>query len=148
RSRKRVARCRASTRCGRGRLDACPDGRSHRITERRRHRGGRLLRSRAPAPHSPGPSPVTGSGLNALPDPVVHRAAVPRIIDANDAAGRLVGRPREDLLGSSMADTFSPRGTGGEALLADGWHSSTRLRSVTAIPEHEVTIAGPDGDRM
>ena len=87
------------------------------------------------------------SGLNALPDPVVRLDAERRIIDANDAAGRLVGRAREDLLGASMADTFSPRGTGGEALLADGWHSSTRLRSVTAIPEHEVTIAGPDGDR-
>jgi signal transduction histidine kinase len=42
---------------------------------------------------------------------------------------------------------MSPRGRDGEALLAQGWHPSASLRSVTTIPEHEVTIATSDGDR-
>lgn len=88
------------------------------------------------------------SPLDALPDPVVHLDADRRIVDANDAAGQLVGRTRDEMLGRPMADSFAPRGSSGETLLTDDWHSSARLRSVTVIPEHDVTIAGPDGDRI
>jgi PAS domain S-box-containing protein len=84
--------------------------------------------------------------LDELPDPVVRVDADRRIVEANDAAGRLIGCKRDDLVGRSLVDAFSPRGTNGEALLAKGWHPSARLRSVNVIPDQEVTIASPDGD--
>src|SRR5204862_548425 len=34
----------------------------------------------------------------------------------------------------------------GTPLLVDAWHPSTRLRSVTGIPEHEVTITSATGN--
>ncbi|HEY2812079.1 MAG TPA: ATP-binding protein [Acidimicrobiales bacterium] len=86
------------------------------------------------------------SPLDALPDAVVHLDGDRRIVDANEVASRLVGKPRPELVGAAMADVFAPRGSDGEMLLADSWHRSTRLRSVQAIPEHEVTIKTPAGD--
>ncbi len=87
------------------------------------------------------------SVLDQLPDPTVRLDRERCIVDANEAAARLAGRTVDDLLGTSMAEVFAPRASDGTKLLADGWHRSTRLRSVSAIPEHEVTITTAEGDR-
>jgi len=59
---------------------------------------------------------------------------------------RLAGTSADEIVGRPMADVFKPRGRDGGPLLADGWHPSARLRSVTGIPEHEVTVASSNGD--
>jgi signal transduction histidine kinase len=87
------------------------------------------------------------SPLDELPDPVVRLDRNRNIVEANTAALRLAGRREDELVGAPMSTAFKPRGNDGEELLADGWHRSTALRSVTAIPEHEVTIATTEGDR-
>jgi len=84
--------------------------------------------------------------FDLVPDPVVRLDAERRIVEANAAAAKLAGCDANDLVGKTLADVFSPRGPDGSPLLADGWHRSTVLRSVVAIPEHEVTIAAPSGD--
>ena len=90
--------------------------------------------------------PRPTSALDVLPDPVVRLDGSRCIADANEAAARLAGRPRAELVGAPIVDVFKPRNRDGEALLATGWHRSARLRSVTEMPEHEVTIATPHGD--
>src|SRR6476659_8033867 len=87
------------------------------------------------------------SPLDRLPDPVLQLDAQRRIVDANEAATRLAGRDRDELVGTPLAKAFAPKGLDGEALLVEGWHSSARLRSVTIIPEQEVTVATAGGDR-
>jgi PAS domain S-box-containing protein len=84
--------------------------------------------------------------FDLLPDPVVRLDADRCIVEVNDAAARLVGLPRTDLIGKPMTDVFAPKGRDGTPMLVDGWHSSARLLSVVGIPEHEVTIRSADGD--
>jgi signal transduction histidine kinase len=84
--------------------------------------------------------------FDALPDAVIRLDADRCIVEANDATARLAGVAPSALLGRPLSDVFEPRGRDGSALLADTWHRSTRLRSVTTIPEHEVTIKSVDGD--
>ncbi len=89
---------------------------------------------------------MTASGYDAIPDPIVRLDGDRCIVEANEAAGHLAGHPATALVGRALADVFAPRGRDGTPLLADGWHRSTALRSVTGIPEHEVTITGAQGD--
>ena len=84
--------------------------------------------------------------LDALPDPVVRVDGDRRIVEANEAALRLAGRPSDGVVGQLLSDVFAPRGRDGTPLLVDAWHASSRLRSVTGIPEHEVTISSASGD--
>jgi signal transduction histidine kinase len=84
--------------------------------------------------------------FDALPDPVVRLDAERRIVEANQAAARLAGTSLDEIVGRPLSDVFKPRGRDGGPLLADGWHSSARLRSVTGIPEQEVTVASANGD--
>ena len=51
------------------------------------------------------------SPLDVLPDPVVHLDAGRNIVDANEAATRLVGRAREEILGTPLTKAFAPRGS-------------------------------------
>lgn len=83
---------------------------------------------------------------DAFPDAVVRLDAERCIVEANDAAARLAGVAPGDLIGRPMSEAFAPRARDGTALLTESWHSSTRLRSVTGIPEHEVTITSRDDD--
>ena len=87
-----------------------------------------------------------GSPLDALADPVLRLDANRCIVEANEAAGRLAGTPAGELVGRPLIEVFAPRRRDGTPLLVDGWHRSTRLRSVTGIPEHEVTVTSADGD--
>jgi PAS domain S-box-containing protein len=85
-------------------------------------------------------------GFDDLPDAIVWLDAERRIVEANVAAGRLAGRTTAEIAGQSLTEVFAPRARDGSPILADGWHRSTRLRSVVGIPEHEVMIASADGD--
>ena len=84
--------------------------------------------------------------FDALPDPVVRLDADRRIVEANQAAVHLAGVSADEIVGRPLSDVFKPRGRDGGPLLADGWHPSAALHSVTGIPELEVTIASANGD--
>ena len=84
--------------------------------------------------------------LDLLPDPVVRLDAGNVVVAANRAATELArGAP---LVGTRLADVLDPRDREGQSLLGDCWPASASLRSVTAVPEHRVTVAGPDGERI
>src|SRR5205807_3845996 len=75
-----------------------------------------------------------------LPDAVLRVAAERRVVVANRAVTELTGYRIDELEGSRLEDVLDPRGGDGKPLLSDGWHPSTRLRSVGRIPEQEVRI--------
>src|SRR5213078_1190144 len=78
--------------------------------------------------------------VDQLPDAVLRVDADRRVVEANQAATELTGYTREELEGSRLEDLLDPRGRDGKPLLEDGWHRSTRLRTVARIPEQEVRI--------
>jgi PAS domain S-box-containing protein len=83
-----------------------------------------------------------------LPDAVLRVDADRRVTEANQAAAALTGYSQEELEGSILDDLLDPRGRDGKPLLAQGWHTSTRLRSVARIPEQEVRIRGANDGRL
>src|SRR5881392_221951 len=78
--------------------------------------------------------------VDQLPDAVLCVDADRRVVDANQAATELTGYSRDELQGHRLEDLLDPRGRDGKPLLEDGWHRSTRLRTVARIPEQEVRI--------
>jgi len=78
--------------------------------------------------------------VNQLPDAVLCVDADRRVVEVNEAATELTGYTRQELEGNRLEDLLDPRGRDGKPLLAEGWHRSTRLRSVARIPEQEVRI--------
>ena len=78
--------------------------------------------------------------IDQLPDAVLRVDADRRVVEANQAATELTGYSQQELQGSRLEDLLDPRGRDGKPLLSDGWHRSTRLRSVARIPEQEVRI--------
>jgi signal transduction histidine kinase len=86
------------------------------------------------------------TALDDLPDAIVRVDAERHIVEANAAALRLAGRPANEITGQALVDVFAPRSRDGSPILSEGWHPSSRLRSVVGIPEHEVTIAAAGGD--
>jgi PAS domain S-box-containing protein len=75
-----------------------------------------------------------------LPDAVLRVDADRRVMEANQAATELTGYSHDELQGSTLEELLDPRGRDGKPLFSDGWHPSTRLRSVARIPEQEVRI--------
>ncbi len=90
----------------------------------------------------------TVSDLDRLPDAVLQCDGARIVRAANAAALHLLGYPAEEILGHDVAELLAPRGADGELLLVDGWHRSTRLRSVGRIPEHEVRLRTADGSEL
>ena len=84
--------------------------------------------------------------LDLLPDPVVRLDAGNVVVAANRAAVELAGGAA--LVGRQLADVLDPRDSDGRSLLGDCWPASASMRSVTAVPEHVVTVAGADGERI
>src|SRR5437763_1891285 len=88
------------------------------------------------------------SDVDQLPDAVLRVDADRRVVEANQAATELTGYSRQELEGSRLEDLLDPRGRDGKPLLSDGWHPSTRLRSVARIPEQEVRIRGANDGHL
>ena len=81
-----------------------------------------------------------GIDVDLLPDAVVHLDADRRVQAVNRAAVSLTGYGEDELLGCSFDELLEPRRVDGERLWANGWHSSTRLRSVVRIPEQRIRL--------
>ncbi|MDQ2827283.1 MAG: PAS domain-containing protein, partial [Actinomycetota bacterium] len=82
------------------------------------------------------------SAVDRLPDAVLELDADRRVVSANAAVTELTGLAREAIVGRPLAEALRPRDTAGHDLCAVGWDRSTRLRSVTRIPEREVRLRG------
>jgi hypothetical protein len=81
-----------------------------------------------------------GDLLDALPDAVLHLDGGHAVLAANDTACRLTGYSRQGLLGQDCCALLVARRRDGHRVIADGWHSSTRLRGVRSMSEQEITI--------
>jgi signal transduction histidine kinase len=86
--------------------------------------------------------------LDRLPDAVLELDGGCRVRRANSAAAALTGLPTEELVGCLVSEALEPRSSDGRSLMADGWHPSARLRSVTRIPEQEVWIRAAGGRQV
>ena len=86
--------------------------------------------------------------IDLLPDAVFILDADRRLRAANRAASQLTGHPVAGLVGRAPADALECRGADGRPLWDDGWHPSAHLRSVRAIPEHEVHLRAADGTEV
>ena len=96
---------------------------------------------------------MTGSGggdvdIDRLPDAVFEVDGAGRITAANAAATTLTGCRRDELVGQLLSTALQPRDSDGRSLLAQGWHSSARLRSVTRIPEQEAWLRAAGGRQV
>jgi signal transduction histidine kinase len=67
------------------------------------------------------------------------------VVDANAVAATLLDRPLDDLRGTSCSALVVGADSDGVPRWASGWDPAARLRSVRAIPEHELTLLRPDG---
>ena len=88
---------------------------------------------------------VADALLDRLPDGVLVLDVDRRITAANRAASEITGFDLDALVGQRCVDLLDPRGRDGRAIWTDGWHRSTRLRSVRSLPEQEVTLQRADG---
>jgi signal transduction histidine kinase len=86
------------------------------------------------------------ASIDLIPDPIVRLDQDRCIVEANEAAARLVGRSVAELIGEPCASVLAPRAADGTPLLVDSWHPSAKLTAVHALPEHQVTIATAGGD--
>src|SRR4051812_28773362 len=86
--------------------------------------------------------------VDQLPDAVLRVDADRPVVEADQAAPELTGYTRQELEGNRLEDLLDPRGRDGKPLLSDGWHPSTRLRSVARIPEQEVRIRGANNGHL
>jgi PAS domain S-box-containing protein len=83
--------------------------------------------------------------LDALPDAVLHLDCDQQVVGANRAALRLTGFTGRELSGRRWGDVLDARDHDGRPVGREGWHRSTVLRSVRAIPEQIVTVTRADG---
>ncbi|MGH9282454.1 MAG: ATP-binding protein, partial [Acidimicrobiales bacterium] len=87
------------------------------------------------------------SPYDALPDAVLCLDRDRRIVEANTAAADLTGYPVDRLVGQS-GEMLIPRSKDGHPLLEGAWHRSARLRSVTRLPEQDITLVRSDGEAV
>jgi PAS domain S-box-containing protein len=90
-------------------------------------------------------APAGDLRVDRLPDAVVEVDADCRIRMANAAAARLTGFSIDEMVGRPLSGALEPRKPDGGALIVGGWHPSTRLRSVSRMPEQEVWLRGAGG---
>jgi PAS domain S-box-containing protein len=86
-----------------------------------------------------------GRLADLLPDAVLRLDPAGRIVDANTMASHLTGYPGTTLVGAVCAELLDPQTPDGRPLLAEGFHRSARLRSVTGLPEQAVRLLRADG---
>ncbi|HEX3426301.1 MAG TPA: ATP-binding protein [Acidimicrobiales bacterium] len=83
--------------------------------------------------------------LDALPDAVLQLDGSHRVVAINATASRLTGYPSQRLIGADCRTLLEPRSRDGHLVWSDGWHRSTRLRSVRTMPEQDITIRSASG---
>ena len=83
-----------------------------------------------------------------LPDAVFELDADGRVRAVNQAAARLTGYPADAMIGSRPGELLDCRTPDGRSLSDGDWHPSSRLRSVVAMPEHEVRMRAADGSEV
>lgn len=84
--------------------------------------------------------------IDELPDGVLVIDADLVVAGANRAAVTILGAgDAATLIGRSLVEALDPRGRDGKPLLVEGWSPSARLRSVSGIPEQEITVRRGDG---
>jgi hypothetical protein len=88
---------------------------------------------------------VADLDADLLPDAVVRLDAARVVVAANAAATALAGGP---LMGQPLADTLEPVDNDGRGLFGTCWPSSSALRSVTTMPEQDLTVRSADGERF
>ena len=88
------------------------------------------------------------SCVEELPDGVLTLDAGLVITAANPAVATLTGHAVDSLVGRGVTEALDPRDEEGASLLGDGWHRSTRLRTVARLPEQEVLVRRPDGSEV
>jgi len=86
-----------------------------------------------------------GQAWASLPDAVLDLDVSGRVVAVNPAACRLTGYSASGLVGRRCAETLAARDSYGHRLLDDGWHPSSRLRSVRHLPEQAVVLRRADG---
>jgi signal transduction histidine kinase len=84
--------------------------------------------------------------LDLLPDAVLRLDANRRITEANAAAADLTGYSIDELVGAECDALLEPRKRDGSPAFDNGWHGSTSLRSVRALPEQEITLRRNDDE--
>ena len=82
---------------------------------------------------------------NLLPDAMLELDADRRLRAVNAAAATLTGFAPHEMVGRSVEELLSPRRSDGQPVWADGWPASTRLASVTRIPEQRVRLRTASG---
>jgi PAS domain S-box-containing protein len=85
-------------------------------------------------------TPTDGALLDDLPDAVLRLDLDHQVVAANATATRMTGYSHERLLGVDCRTLLVARSRDGRAVWVEGWHPSTRLRSVRSMPEQEITI--------
>ena len=83
-----------------------------------------------------------------LPDAVLELDGDRRFRAVNAAAAALTGYAAEDLVGRSVEEVLNPCRSDGQPVWADGGHPSTRLASVTGIPEQRVRVRAASGREL
>ncbi|MDQ6949182.1 MAG: PAS domain-containing protein, partial [Actinomycetota bacterium] len=86
-----------------------------------------------------------GTDTDLFPDALFHLDADRRLLAVNRAVTELTGFRGDDLIGRPAGEALNCHTADGRALLVDGWPRAARLRSVRAIPEHEVVMRAADG---
>jgi PAS domain S-box-containing protein len=88
---------------------------------------------------------MTEIAPDRLPDAVIELDAACVVRGVNAACAELTGYSAGELVGHQLGEALRPRTPEGRAVLTDGWHPSTRLRSVRRIPEQEIRLRGAGG---
>jgi signal transduction histidine kinase len=70
------------------------------------------------------------------------------VVAANKTATVVTGYPRDRLVGADCRTLLMARSRDGRAVWVEGWHPSTRLRSVRSMPEQEITIRTAAGRNL
>jgi len=83
-----------------------------------------------------------------LPDAVLHVDADRRLRAVNAAAAHLTGYAPDAMVGRTVDELLDPHRPDGLAVWANGWHRSTRLRSVVGFPEQRVRLRAAGGNEV
>lgn len=91
---------------------------------------------------------MTESAYDELPDAIVVLDVDQRIVDANAAASTLLGFGRAELIGAQAGELLALRGRDGGPVWVGGWPDSSRLASVSGIPEQVVQCRAASGEEL